>query len=162
MKETHNFISDKKSDSLINFHKENFNLNNSYSKKYRKTEVLQCVHMPKNFLVENIYSLLDNYIKTINKDYEINYFEIVKWLQNESQDKHKDFSFHPYTSILYLNDNFKGGETVVDDKVIKPEKCKLISFEGNKIIHGVNIITKGERYTVPCWYKNKKVKITWN
>ena len=96
------------------------------------------------------------------KDYEINYFEIVKWLQNESQDKHKDFSFHPYTSILYLNDNFKGGETVVDDKVIKPEKCKLISFEGNKIIHGVNTITKGERYTVPCWYKNKKVKITWN
>jgi glutaredoxin-related protein len=162
MKETHNFISDKESNSLINFHKENFNLNNSYSKKHRETEVLQCAYMPKNSLVENMYSLLDNYIKTINKDYEINYFEIVKWPQNEFQDKHKDYSFHPYTSILYLNDNFNGGETVVDDKIIKPKKCKLISFEGNQIIHGVNTITKGERYTVPCWYKNKGIKITWN
>ena len=51
---------------------------------------------------------------------------------------------------------------MVGDEIIKPEKNKLISFEGNKIIHSVNTITEGERYTIPCWYRIKNVKITWN
>ena len=38
-------------------------------------------------------------------------------------------------------------------KTISPKKCKLIGFEGNKITHKVNYITKGTRYTIPCWYK---------
>jgi len=118
--------------------------------------------MPRNSLSKNVYSILNKHIESVDKNYEINYFEIVRWLKNESQDKHKDFVYHPYTSILYLNDNFNGGETVVGDKTIKPEKCKLISFEGSQIIHGVNTITEGERYTIPCWYRRKNVKITYN
>ena len=55
MKEIHNFISDKESNSLINFHKENFNLDNSYSKKHRETEVLQFMKMPKNSLIDDVY-----------------------------------------------------------------------------------------------------------
>ena len=77
MKEIKNFISNKQSDSLINFHKKNFNLNNSYSKKHRGTEVLQFMKMPKNSFIDNVYFILNKHIESINKNYEINYFEIV-------------------------------------------------------------------------------------
>ena len=61
MKEIHNFISDKESNSLINFHKENFNLDNSYSKKHRETEVLQFMKMPKNSLIDDVYFILNKF-----------------------------------------------------------------------------------------------------
>tara|TARA_R110000803_G_scaffold210692_1_gene283263 strand:+ start:1174 stop:1647 length:474 start_codon:yes stop_codon:yes gene_type:complete len=153
VKEIDDFISNKESTSLINFHKENFNLNSSYCKKHRETEVIQCMNILDNILINKLFVKLYKLIKSINTNCTINYFEIVKWSKNEFQDKHIDFDFHPYTSILYLNDNFKGGETVVKNKIINPKKCKLISFEGNKLIHSVNKIIEGERYTVPCWYK---------
>ena len=86
----------------------------------------------------------------------INYFELVKWNTNQSQGTHQDFDYHPLTSILYLNDDFEGGETFVEDKIIKPKKGLMISFEGDKLKHGVKKITKGTRYTIPCWYKRKK------
>ena len=41
----------------------------------------------------------------------------------------------------------------MEHKPIIPEKNKLIGFEGNKIIHKVNEIKKGSRYTLPCWYR---------
>ena len=68
-----------------------------------------------------------------------------------------DFDYHPYTSILYLNDNYTGGETIVDGTTIIPEKNKLIGFEGDKMTHSVNEITEGTSYTIPCWYKHANV-----
>ena len=153
IKQIKNFISNKESNSLINFHKENFNLNNTYCKKFRQTEVIECDYILNNPLIKEIHLKLYKFIKSIDTNYTINYFEIVKWLENASQGKHTDYDYHPYTSILYLNDTFEGGETLVKDKIVTPEKCKLISFEGDKLIHSVNEVTKGERYTIPCWYK---------
>ena len=40
-------------------------------------------------------------------------------------------------------------------KIVELKKCKLIAFNGDKIEHEVNKITKGIRYTIPCWYKLK-------
>ena len=85
-----------------------------------------------------------------------NAFFHVKWNTNQSQGTHQDFDYHPLTSILYLNDDFEGGETFVEDKIIKPKKGLMISFEGDKLKHGVKKIRKGIRYTIPCWYKRKK------
>ena len=52
----------------------------------------------------------------------------------------------------YLNDNYEGGETHVNKKVIKPKKGKLIFFAGNKMEHGVYDVRQGERYTIPSWW----------
>ena len=150
-----NFLSEEKINNLINYHKNNFNIKNNLSKKHRGTEIIMCEKDPKNF--QEIKIILNDFIKSINKNYVVHYFEIVKWPCGESQNEHFDFEFHPYTSILYLNDNFEGGETVVENKNIFPEKNKLIGFEGNKMIHKVNKIKKGSRYTLPCWYTYESV-----
>ena len=74
----------------------------------------------------------------------------------EYQDEHIDFDHHTFTSILYLNDDFEGGQTVVGDKIIKPEKGKIIFFNGNQIKHKVLPIESGTRYTNPTWYITQK------
>ena len=147
-----NFISNKECNSLIDFHKKNFNLNNNFSKIHYDTEVLLIYDMQNTSLFKKINNLLNNFIKSHNKKYKINYFELVKWLTGADQREHVDLDYHPYTSIIYLNNNYVGGETVITDKMIYPKKGKLIAFEGNKILHKVNTIKKGIRYTLPCWY----------
>ena len=153
MKEIENFISDKESKYFINFHNKYYNLENNYSVKHRQTEVIQCDVLLKNAKFKKMNDTLNKFIQKINKKYVVNYFQIVKWPTYESQGEHFDFDIHPYTSVLYLKDNFEGGETIVGNKIVKPKKCKLIGFNGNKTKHEVDTITKGVRYTIPCWYK---------
>ena len=147
-----NFLPKKFLNELINYHKNNFDIKNNLCQIHENKEVIMC---EKGF--KKIEKFLNNFIKKINKNYVINYFEIVKWPCGESQEEHFDFEYHPYTTILYLNDDFEGGETVVGNKCIIPKKNKLVGFEGNKIIHKVNKIKKGTRYTLPCWYKYEPV-----
>ena len=154
MIEIKNFISNVQSDNLITFHKSYFDLNKENCLTHRNTQVID---PPVTNQTEQIYNMLTGFIKTINSNLQINYFQIVKWPTGESQPEHKDFDYHPYTSILYLNDNYTGGETIVDGTTIIPEKNKLIGFEGDKMTHSVNEITEGTRYTIPCWYKHANV-----
>ena len=154
MIEIKNFISNVQSDNLITFHKSHFDLNKENCLTHRNTQVID---PPVTNQTEQIYNMLTGFIKTINSNLQINYFQIVKWPTGESQPEHKDFDYHPYTSILYLNDDYTGGETVVGDTTILPEKNKLIGFEGDKMTHSVNEITEGTRYTIPCWYKHANV-----
>jgi len=66
----------------------------------------------------------------------------------------------PYTdfaSILYLNDDFEGGETYFEDgNICKPETGTCVIFESMKHFHGVrpaNVDEKGsDRMTAPIWY----------
>ena len=66
----------------------------------------------------------------------------------------------PYTdfaSILYLNDDFEGGETYFEDgSICKPETGTCVIFESMKHFHGVhpaNVDGKGsDRMTAPIWY----------
>ena len=154
MIEIKNFISNVQSDNLITFQKSHFDLNKENCLTHRNTQVID---PPVTNQTEQIYNMLTGFIKTINSNLQINYFQIVKWPTGESQPEHKDFDYHPYTSILYLNDNYTGGETIVDGTTIIPEKNKLIGFEGDKMTHSVNEITEGTRYTIPCWYKHANV-----
>lgn len=150
--EINDFISDEECDRFIQYHKEQFNLNKHYCVMHRTTKVIQCMDILGNPVIKKMYKKLNNFVQEINPDLIVNYFQIVRWPTGESQSNHIDFDHHFYTSILYLNNDFEGGITRVNDVLFKPKKRTLISFEGNKINHEVLKITKGERYTIPCWY----------
>jgi len=151
-----NFFDNEKCESLINFHKENFDnlLSNELSNYHDLTEVIQFFNLQNVDLSKQIAADITCHVRQINTKAFINYFQIVKWSNGSYQNEHLDFPEHILTSIIYLNDDYEGGETVVGDKIIKPEKGKIITFQGNEIKHKVNQITKGVRYTVPVWYKN--------
>ena len=58
------------------------------------------------------------------------------------------------TSLIYLNDSFRGGETYLDDgTVIEPKKGRILFFDGKYFKHGVNT-THGERYVLSTWYRS--------
>jgi hypothetical protein len=83
----------------------------------------------------------------------IEYFQLVRREAEFHQGTHVDFDDVVYSSILYLNDDFEGGETQVGETVIRPKKGTIIGFEGARVPHGVLPIVGSQRYTVPAWYK---------
>jgi hypothetical protein len=86
----------------------------------------------------------------------IDWCEIVKWPCDSWQSYHLDKASEKttLTSITYLNENFDGGCTIMHDGTkVKPKTGRTVIFDGNRYIHGVEPILKGERYTLPIWYK---------
>ena len=153
IKEIDNFISEKDSNRFIYVMDNFFNLKDKRCFLHRHTQVTDCMYIHDIPEVDELGLKLKKLGKEQNEKYTLNYFQLIKWPEHSNQGEHVDFDYHPYSTILYLNDDFEGGETVVGGKTISPKKCKLIGFEGNKITHKVNYITKGTRYTIPCWYK---------
>jgi hypothetical protein len=79
-----------------------------------------------------------------------------------------------YNSILYLNDNFSGGEFITgkstvdpsygipygdnreDGITIKPKKGRLTFFDGMAVPHGLNKVIGNTRHTALFWWTNTK------
>lgn len=56
--------------------------------------------------------------------------------------------------LLYLNDDYEGGELVFPNQhiTIKPKAGMLVAFPSNHhFVHGVNPVTKGTRYAMVTW-----------
>ena len=55
--------------------------------------------------------------------------------------------------IIYLNDNFSGGETYFEDGTkFSPVKGRALFFDGNYYKHGVKSVDHGDRYVVAGWF----------
>lgn len=66
------------------------------------------------------------------------------------------------STVMYLNDNYKGGEIEFrqSGKKIKPEAGSIIFFPSNFLyVHEVYPITEGFRYSMPHWYHNMDTPI---
>jgi len=57
-----------------------------------------------------------------------------------------------YNSMLYLNDNYIGGEFHTDKITIKPKPGMLTFFDGQKTYHGVKPVYWNNRYTLIFWF----------
>lgn len=60
-----------------------------------------------------------------------------------------------YNSIIYLNDDFEGGEFIAPDLScsLATVPGRLIIFDGSKVKHGINPISGNTRYTIIFWWK---------
>lgn len=68
---------------------------------------------------------------------------------------------YPYASILYLNDNYEGGELVFTEKniSIKPNSRSVYIFRGiGENVHKVNNIIGNDRYALVSFWKHKDYK----
>lgn len=71
-----------------------------------------------------------------------------RWMPNHTPQR-------DYTGIVYLNDNFTGGELVFPDRnvVIIPKPGLFVAFPSNhKFVHSVPNILSGKRYSLPLWF----------
>lgn len=78
---------------------------------------------------------------------------IVAWTAGTSQKEHTDNS-NDFTAIIYLNDDYEGGELNFPslELSIKPIKGSLIIWPGN-ITHSISPVVSGTRYTMPIFFK---------
>ena len=79
------------------------------------------------------------------------------WSPGVGKDLHKDgedVTQNEWVSVCYLNDDFHGGETIIEDQMIKPRRGGLTVFNSNKLYHGVTPASAW-RYTYIAWWKKK-------
>jgi Rps23 Pro-64 3,4-dihydroxylase Tpa1-like proline 4-hydroxylase len=77
-------------------------------------------------------------------------------------DPHNEMSevLNECSSILYLNDNYEGGELYFEefDLLIKPKANQLVFFpSGSEFRHEVKPVLSGDRYTLASFYTTDKL-----
>lgn len=90
---------------------------------------------------------------------------IIKWRTGMEQKPHADkqtndgkpnpFPTYDINSLFYYNDEFTGGELYYPDHdlMIKPSPGLAVAHPGDiNYLHGVKMVTSGERYTTPSFY----------
>ena len=82
--------------------------------------------------------------------------ELPPHVDNMEPDGRPNISPHrSFSSILYLNDDYEGGETFFPGHRIriKPTAGALVIFgAGPEYVHGITRVTKGLRYTYAGWF----------
>jgi hypothetical protein len=144
MIEIENFLSKETCNHCINF----FNTNESKSLIFHKRKKLPILEMLNVDL--KIDQLVDKY-KKIYPGFKISNFEILKWPVGELHDWHNDTIYYNKTTITYLNEDYEGGRTTVDQYTVKPKIGKIILFN-SELMHMVSPLVKGERYVILVWY----------
>ena len=138
-----NFISVKKCEEII-LH---YYLNQDRAFKYRDTYPLNV----KN--IENLTDKVEKICKKFDSNVELDLCQIVKWPTGSKMATHVDTDCNDkFAALIYLNDNYEGGETVFSEITSKPEKGKLLIFENSKLQHSVSEIKNGVRYTLCFWF----------
>lgn len=93
------------------------------------------------------------------------YTDLVFWDEGSGMLVHADncdqdgnpnyVHWRKYSGVLYLNDDYLGGNTFFPDhgpKIIIPKKGKFVIYPaGLKYNHGVTTVV-GKRYTMPIWF----------
>ena len=77
-----------------------------------------------------------------------------RWLPNHTTQR-------DYTGLVYLNDNFAGGELVFPDRdvVIIPKPGLFVGFPSNhEFVHAVPNVLSGKRYSLAVWFTMNSTK----
>jgi len=110
-----------------------------------------------NITAHPITSYVENYWNNYFKTNKIKIYESViqMWPPNSYSGFHvhdlNDRRQGTYNSILYLNDNFSGGEFFTNKIKLKPEPGTLIFFNGKTTPHGLNRVFGNSRYAINFW-----------
>jgi predicted 2-oxoglutarate/Fe(II)-dependent dioxygenase YbiX len=100
-----------------------------------------------------------SYLK-MHADAEGYYGDVPQPLKNYNPNNPTSEVLNEYSSILYLNDEFDGGELYFEeiDLLVKPKANQLVFFpSGAEFRHEVKPIVNGDRYTLASFYTTDKL-----
>ncbi len=144
--EKKNFLLKTECFNFIEFY--NSNINESFS--YRDTFPLDVSLGP---IADDILHECKKYDENILLDT----CQIVKWPVGSYMDPHKDYKGDVFAALIYLNDDYSGGETCFENTKVIPETGKLVIFSNNDLIHSVNMVKENARYTLALWFRKNDI-----
>ena len=138
----------------------------------------QCGWMILKKISPEVYFLVEKYIikmkKYLESEFRVQLSHrppiIVRWFPGLEQQPHADkqlndgspnpFPTYDINSLFYYNDEFEGGELYYPDYEfeIKPSPGLAVAHPGDIFyLHGVKMVTSGERFTTPSFYTIEKI-----
>ena len=106
----------------------------------------------ENILLKNTSDRIFDICKGFEKDLKLDNLEIVKWPVKSHMMFHKDVDTDILASILYLNDNYKGGQTGFESVQVEPKIGRLMIFSNSYYLHRVKEVRGSPRYTFASWF----------
>ncbi len=124
-------------------------------------------------IVEMILSIIARLKSEVDKFFNVDASPtspaMVRWLPGQLQMPHadkelhvgddagkpNDFPWYDLATIIYINDDYEGGELYFPNQDIqfKPKKGAVYFFPGDKnYVHGVTVLESGIRYTCPFFW----------
>lgn len=64
-----------------------------------------------------------------------------------------------FTVVVNLNDDYKGGNFIIEKENIKLNIGDTVTFNGGTLKHGVETVTEGTRYSLNFWFTNQPNRI---
>lgn len=172
------FISKEERDFVVNSARTNTSITwGSNSQSGMEDKVTNYLHQQDAQSYNILKAAIDRTQKEIElffgRPLEEGFPGIRRWDAGDYQPLHadgEDIEGHPneaymvdYGSVLYLNDDYTGGEIYFPDHNIafKPDAGTLVFFPSNNMYnHGVREITSGSRYTsAQFWIPEKHKKL---
>lgn len=126
------------------------------------TEFLNCI--PENEFLQltrinaTFHPIVDDVQFILEKHLNVKLFCTLAAFQIRGKEHECKLHVHlpyksDYNSVLYLNDNFTGGEFYTDEGLVhNPKTGDLIFFNGKKIKHGVKKIHGNKRMAINFWW----------
>lgn len=145
--EEKDFLFDHDCEELIRLFEENLD---KIEDSKNGAQILRVRYLELSEFIKRVVGKTYGKCLNINPNVLIDTVDIYKWPTGSSMPFHMDKG-DELASIIYLNDDYQGGYTVVEDREIKPEMGKLVIFSSSDMMHGVSEIT-GTRYTLAMWY----------
>lgn len=136
-------------------------VNNIYNKRFNKEDYNKNIVSAKTFFCDlyniELIEIIKKYVK-INQDEYIANVHYINYGVGDEAKPHVDTGASIRTYIIMLNDNFKGGDFYLGNKMIPIKLGEMIEFDANKM-HSVKTVTEGNREVLVIWMKwNKKDK----
>ena len=166
--ELSNILSKEDCEEIIRFYEDNPQLR---TKNDAQERFNNCSMSTNGLGLRKITALTTRLIIKAAKFYHaeemyLDYQSITKWERGQDMVFHADnvtekkephwyCHWRDYSSILYLNDNYEGGETVFkfQKQIQTPVQGTAILFPASYgYTHGVKKVESGERYTIASWF----------
>lgn len=139
-----NIMSDDDCFQFISFFNENMD-------KMKRVDNDNVYHFEGVNLIDNLNDFV--FFKRIGLNH--NHVDRIR-VQHVDKDTNILEKFHtdkqPYAFVVFLNDDFNGGEFICENVIIKPKKKTLIYTSGNEP-HYVKAVPEGKRFTLVCFMK---------
>ena len=116
----------------------------------------QAIKDSYNRVIKNYMSDHPTFAVDRTTDFRINRYGVGGFMGDHADLIHRShgqtYGFPQVSALLYLNDDYDGGEFIVAGKKFEPEKGSAIIFPSNFMFrHEAKPVTKGTRWSIVTW-----------